>query len=181
MYNTTEDRGNPDYVKSNAPFLCSRNDAWLGSGYYFWDKDELRGHEWGKYGYKENYILGKSNLNLPDNLDLTGNVDDMRFMRLLLEELIENHEKFDNYDSFSDIPLGKAIEFLKSLNSKSAYKGVFDFDSIRAHDYPKDSQPIKFVEHRKEQLYLNPRVQICVIEKECIESYEIIYPEKYLL
>lgn len=34
LYQTVEDRDNPDYVLENGPFKCISN-AWLGDGYYF--------------------------------------------------------------------------------------------------------------------------------------------------
>lgn len=179
-YNAVEDRNDPEYVRKNAPFLCNHKSAWLGSGYYFWEKDEDRGHEWGKIGYKNKYILGKSTLVLPNCLDLLGDVDDMKYFKYLLKILKEQHQKFNIKDP-NDIPMGKAIEYLKQISLKGKYADIFDFDSIRSVDYPPSSQPIKYVKTREEVLYLNPRVQICVInKKECVKSYEIIYPKHYL-
>jgi len=179
-YNAVDDRGDPAFVKANAPFKCTRRDAWLGHGYYFWDSDDQRGHEWGDKGYNGKYMLGKSNLNLPNLLDLTGDVDDMKYMEWLLEEFKANFIKFNDSSNFKDIPLGKAIEYMKIVNTEEDHKGIFDFDSIRGHDYPRDSTPIRFVEHKDIFLHLNPRVQICVINKDCVKSYELIYPERYL-
>ena len=36
-YHTVEDRDNPDEIEADGPFKCTRGDAWLGPGYYFWD------------------------------------------------------------------------------------------------------------------------------------------------
>ncbi|MBK9689303.1 MAG: hypothetical protein IPO65_16695 [Saprospiraceae bacterium] len=47
VYQTLENRGNQDYVENNGPFLCSRNNAWLGNGYYFWDSFIENAHWWG--------------------------------------------------------------------------------------------------------------------------------------
>lgn len=37
LYQTVEDRNNPDDVEQHGPFLCTNKMAWLGHGYYFWD------------------------------------------------------------------------------------------------------------------------------------------------
>ena len=36
IFQTLEDRNNPDEVESQGPFICTNN-PWLGKGYYFWD------------------------------------------------------------------------------------------------------------------------------------------------
>lgn len=35
IYQTVEDRENPDYVEQHGPFICTNKNAWLGEGYYF--------------------------------------------------------------------------------------------------------------------------------------------------
>jgi len=37
-HHSVEDRGNPGFVERNAPFLSSGSTAFLGPGYYFWEK-----------------------------------------------------------------------------------------------------------------------------------------------
>ena len=41
IYQTVEDRGNPDYVEQHGPFICTNKNAWLGEGYYFWDTNRV--------------------------------------------------------------------------------------------------------------------------------------------
>ena len=48
LYQTVDDRRNIKYVLENAPFKCTRNDAWLGEGYYFWDTFINFAHWWGE-------------------------------------------------------------------------------------------------------------------------------------
>ena len=54
LYQTLEDRSNIDYVEENGPFICRRNSAWLGIGYYYWDTFVDNAHLWGEKIYKKN-------------------------------------------------------------------------------------------------------------------------------
>jgi len=38
IYQTLEDRGNPDEIERNGPFSCNWNNSWLGTGCYFWGR-----------------------------------------------------------------------------------------------------------------------------------------------
>ena len=46
IFQTLEDRNNPDEVESQGPFICTNN-PWLGKGYYFWDTFLDLAHWWG--------------------------------------------------------------------------------------------------------------------------------------
>jgi len=65
IYQTLEDRNNPDVVENQGPFLCNRKDVWLGIGYYFWDSFIENAHWWGKEGARyKNYFICESSFEL---------------------------------------------------------------------------------------------------------------------
>ena len=74
IFQTLEDRNNPDEVESQGPFICTNN-PWLGKGYYFWDTFLDLAHWWGKQVHSGNYIICQTFIE--DNseyiLDLVGN------------------------------------------------------------------------------------------------------------
>lgn len=74
LFQTLEERNNPDEVESQGPFLCTNN-PWLGKGYYFWDTFLDLAHWWGKQVHNGNYIICQTSVedNSEDILDLVGN------------------------------------------------------------------------------------------------------------
>ncbi len=179
-YNTVRDDENPDYIEDYGPFKCTRGDAWLGHGYYFWEEDEemFYAHKWGVESCDNSYVICSADLNLPKMLDLSGSVTDRSTLKELITVIKELDKKYDK----NLLTVGKAIELLKEINKRPNYKGVFDFDSIRAQDDPYATRiPIPYTSETSSALNLNPRVQICVFNKgDTIKNYKIVYPEDYL-
>jgi hypothetical protein len=62
IYQTLENRGNLDFIENNGPFICKRNNAWLGTGYYFWESFIENAHWWGKEcnNYPNGYVICKA-------------------------------------------------------------------------------------------------------------------------
>ena len=174
-YHTVENRNNFDYIVDNVPFKCTKNNAWLSSGYYFWEHDLERAHLWGKMAYNHSgYIICKFKLTLENLFDLHGRRDHQNEYQALLETLKELNPNWND----KKIPVGYAIKILRELNNLQ--EGIFSFDSVRAADHPKPDYH-KFVEGRKEQMDLNPRIQICLFEKTKLNLSEMnmVYSEQY--
>lgn len=178
-FHTLEDRKNPDYIKKFAPFACTRSDAWLSYGYYFWERDLLRAHAWGKQAYGDNkYVICECLLELPNMLDLVGNREHQDKMRELVTYLAKTHPALQGVEP----PLSKAIALLRLWQKKRRIAN-FPYDSVRAQDFPNPAT-YKFVEkenRRVETTILNPRIQICLFtaDKLALPSLKIIYPEPY--
>jgi hypothetical protein len=84
MYHTQEKRA----TRLSAPIICDRNDAWLGSGYYFWD-EEIDAIHWGhkskrQTGYFEIY---SADINCEDVLDTVFNEEHYKFWRKQIEKV----------------------------------------------------------------------------------------------
>jgi len=161
-YYTLEDRDNPDEIERHGPFKCTSSTAWLGHGYYFWDNDLDRAHKWGIQSYKEGYVICETSLNLTGLLDLcsiSGKKELQTLLQVLKEEMPEYRQK--------KIPIGKAIMHLRQIAQKPRFKNIFPYHATRADDCPEDAR-IYFVLGKPEFTCLNPRVQICVYERQSV-------------
>ncbi len=185
-YHTVEDRGNPDYIEMEAPFLCERDDAWLGHGYYFWDTNITWAHEWGngnmnrvRNPWLDGYVICKAAIeNAPEIMfDLVGNVEH----QLEFEAMIELLEADESYHRERPV----VAEILQFMNDQ----GFFTYKSVRAADYP----PKKIVEvdfrpskggqapQRPPFMIIGQRFQVCLFEKSAVtlRDFSIIFPSNY--
>lgn len=173
-YQTLEDRDNIDQIEMEGPYKCTRSNAWLGHGYYFWDTNMKWAIEWGKNSYEKitkDFVIGQCRVDLSTNcFDLLGSVAD----QLAFEEAINALKESGKLNPNPRLLVPNIIQFMKNA-------GIFNYKSIRSYDIP---NPVFKVLYRKgsEYLILNQRVQICVIKKEnvLLRPFSVIYPEKYL-
>ncbi len=176
-YQTLEDKDNIDHVETSGPFKCTRRDAWLGHGYYFWDTNIEWAKEWGVNSYKKqnkDFIIGKCIVDITNEcFDLVGSVASQL-------ELIDAINLF-KASGFINPPqhrliLPNIIEYLKK-------KDIFKYKSIRASDITNKVIRLNFsdYEYKREYMIINQRIQICVIEKKnvVLPPFKIIYPEIY--
>lgn len=182
VHQTLRDNDNPDYVEDHGPFpVKDVKNAYLGSGYYFWDDHIELAHWWGEIRCENNYIICQGVLNVEKELfcDLVGCRQDMIFLKNVIARIPELHT----------MALGSVIEFLKELDSRPNKKGIFPFKVIRAIDTSENSFESKY-EHDK--LYFSvkrkgfttfaPQIMICLVEKNKLHlnSYKVIHPNKYV-
>lgn len=183
IYQTLQDKDNPDYIEQHAPFKCNRKNAWLGEGYYFWDTFIEIAHWWGENSYNKSYVIceGTCNFDTDKCLDLVGNT----------EQLLE----FD-----------QAVEFLKSkklvdknttvariLNFLRYKIEGFKYEAIRAYginSISKNNQNnhkyifrLSFKPASFQYLDYKPAIQICIFKKKSmgLSNMEIVYPNKYVI
>ena len=167
-YQTLEDSDNIDEIEFDGPFKCTRSDAWLGHGYYFWDSNLEWAIDWGKNSYNKRgkeFVIGSCRINLDSCFDLIGNVEHQQelidVIKVMQESgLIKGEKKFI---------LPNILEYLK-------HKGLFTYNSIRSADNYNPIQ-IHYGENRQEYLMINQRVQICVIKKNevILTPFGVIY------
>jgi hypothetical protein len=166
-YQTLEDRNNRDEVETEGPFICTRTDAWLGTGYYFWDSDIHWAHDWGKKSRKR-YLICGAQIDIDDNtLDLIGNIAQKLEFAEIMKALKEKDAENEDYV----VTVPKVLEYMKKFQN-------FKYNSIRAADYPKASETITFGGRYGEYMYLYERVQVCLINKNnlILQSFRVIYP-----
>lgn len=180
-FHTVRDSGDADWIEANAPFQCTHRHAWLSAGYYFWEKDEERAHQWGQFAYVKqgkDYVILRAKLALSNMLDLVGDPDHMRQMRDFMRMMRQENPAWRKLTR--DPPLGEVIELLRRYHQK-AHPGIFPYTAVRAQDTPRPYNAT-FVAGRRETTDLNPRIQICVFRKSdaTLHPLRIIFPEHYV-
>ena len=175
LYQTVEDRDNPDEIEAKGPFKCTRNDAWLGEGYYFWEGEIEFAHKWGTNARYREYVVCESAYDYDNRcfFDIVGNPSHLKTMREITELLK------DLMPENTNITIPMVIKGLKDV-----LKDEFSYKAIRARSEWKPwNYLLPFNEKRPqgECCNLNPEIQLCVIDKMILtKEYRIIYPEKYL-
>ncbi|NIJ52335.1 hypothetical protein [Dyadobacter arcticus] len=171
-YQTLEDKDNLDEIETEGPFKCTRSDAWLGYGFYFWDTNMKWAIAWGENSYTrrgKGYVVGRCEVDLSNRcFDLHGNVAH----QLELKEIIEVLKRSGKFRTGNRLILSSILEFLKN-------EGLFEYKSIRIGDN-NDPLKIHFTERRGEFMVINQRVHICVIERKdvILHPFSIVYPER---
>lgn len=174
LYQTLEDRNNPNEVECHGPYKCCRS-PWFGEGYYFWDSYIRLAHWWGKIGYNGSYIICKMEYQYEptDFFDITGsNIEHLTDFRDCIVEY------FGSLNADYTIP--QVIELLKSrTNLTNVFKGIRGRGNHRMNDLPENNIPFKKGKQYVFELY--PPIQICFFENSAFIGYEfkIIYPFKY--
>lgn len=170
-YHTLEDRDNVDAIENSGPIRCTTNAAWLGHGYYFWDANDEWAHKFGRSRYPDKYMIFEGDIALNhETYDLFGNVRHKLEFKEAWEILKECGQFTDDMIRVADV-----LEYLKKIN-------IFPYNSIRAADNPDQQNVIKFGGRLGEYMFLNERVQICLVTKKnlSLSTFRVVYPEQYL-
>ncbi len=178
LYQTLEDRGNPEEIRNNAPFLCRRKTAWLGKGYYFWDTFIKNAHWWGRTSYREhNYVICRVSCDFDNKrcLDLVGNTSHMLDFEKVFK-ILKEHGMVTK-----ETTVARVLEFLKQ-------KTDFSYEAIRvlginsiSDKNNKDTYRLKFRESHRQYLDYKPPIQICVFQRKGLNlrNATIEYPDEY--
>src|SRR5258706_7403810 len=121
LYQTLEDRNNPDDIEEYGPFKCTSPNAWLGFGYYFWDSHIELGHWWGRLSFYKNYVICKARAIYDEFCwDFQGNGLHRIEFEKICNEMVDS-----GMTSKENLLVPQVIEFFKSHNK-------FTYTSIRA-------------------------------------------------
>ncbi len=168
-FQTVEDLDNADYIERNGPFKCVRTDAWLGEGYYFWDSNIEWAHSWGAFYEENGYIICQAQIRFDETVfDLYGNVQH----NLLFERAyLAIRQQTDR-----EITVPQVITAMRKM-------GRFAYNAIRAFDQPSSVLRVQYNIRKSEQLIINQRVQICLLNKNNLlsQTFRIVFPERYVL
>lgn len=154
-YHTLENRGNAEKIELDGPIAAKKLEkAWLGPGYYFWDRDVDWAHFWGMSLYGVRYYIFRAEI-IFDAMcfDLHGNPEHKK----ILAEAIEEIKKKPHLIGNQKITLPKVIEYLKRHAELE-----LDYDSARISHFPKDLKTLDVGGLRGEFIYLNDPIQICL-------------------
>ncbi len=181
IYQTLEDRNNPEYIEKNAPFKCNWKNAWLGEGYYFWDTFIENAHWWGEIRYNTSYVIceGTCVFDTDKCFDLVGTT----------EHLIEFSEAIEFLKSKklvnNDTTVARILSFIKSKITDFKYEAirVYGINSISEHRQRSSKYVFRLVFEQSKYQYLDykPAIQICIFKKGTMElsNMQIVYPDEY--
>lgn len=176
LYQTVDDKDNPDEVESIGPFKCSK-EPWLGEGYYFWDTFIELAHWWGRQGYQNSYMICEATCEDNDKIfDLVGNTEHMQIMHDYSKLLKKKEPNLK-------ITVPSIIMHMREIIRNFPYNAIraSGVDTINQDGSLKKCR-IKFNYHTKAYLDLKPAIQICIIDKQEMgfSGYKVIYPEEYV-
>lgn len=182
IFQTLQDRGNPDHVETHGPFPCSWNNTWLGTGYYFWDTFKINAHFWGQTRYAGSYIIceAQCEFTIERCLDLVGSTEHL----LIFDEAVRLMESRRLVVEITTV--ARVIEFMKTMMKTFVYEAVrvYGVNSVSGSRYPQFVNRIKFEEDENKNQYLDisPAIQICIFKKNglSLKGYKIIHPTDYI-
>lgn len=177
LYQTVDDRGNPDQVEAEGPFKCTKaeRDPWLGDGYYFWENYIENAHWWGEKGYHNRYMICSASCKDSNIFDLTsGNLEHLAILKEYWQILLDRAPK-------------KRFTVRTVLEHMMTYSGAFDYAAIRTDGINTANSDAGISKHRlyfpNKASYINlmPQIQICIIDKKRMElsGYKIVHPSEY--
>lgn len=156
FYHTQEDRS----VDLEDPILCTKEDAWLGQAYYFWE-DESDAIYWGvrfKSRNGKSYIVYKADIETDNLLDTVFNREHYFFWIRQIEKLGKLFVK-------------KAMvkPSIKEINDYFIEKGTWSkFDGILFQDISQNDVHfiVRGFQYKK-------RIQLAVFKKEIIRNFAV--------
>jgi len=182
LYQTLEDRNNPDYIEDNGPFICRRVTAWLGDGYYFWDSLIELAHKWGGETYKKmgkGYIVCSAKIDGWEKCyDLLGDLEKVKEFRDISTLLLEQ-----NIFSHSELLVANVLTYMRE-------NGLFPYEAIRVHpinsfNFAGQTQQshLPFVKKHKAYLDMIPAVQVCLLKPNGLglNDFKIVFPDDYVI
>ena len=160
-FHTQEYRGTKKLEK---PIICTRDDAWFGDAYYFWQNIDDADY-WGKVSKKSTgkYDVYSSQVNSEDFLDTVFNEKHYNIWLSTIEKL---SLKFK-------MELGKELS-LKELNAYLKSKGLYkSIDGVVFQDISSNEKHylIKGMQYKK-------RIQLAVFNKLTIKDFVHLHTDK---
>ncbi|WP_139959157.1 hypothetical protein [Flavicella sediminum] len=179
LYQTLEDREDPQYIEDNGPFKCTWENTWLGPGYYFWDTFVENAHWWGHQRYNKNHVICKHTCEVDDKncFDLVGNTDHLTLFSESVAFLRSKNMIKEN------TTLPRVLAMLKKTGFEYEAIRVSGVNSISKSniEYSEYIKRINFESGRGQYLDYRPPIQICVFKPNGLNlsSAEIVFPDHY--
>ena len=175
VYQTLEDRDNPNWVEDNGPLRCDWPNTWLGSGYYFWDTFIENAHWWGEVRINGDYMICEAQFDFDTStcFDLVGHTSHMDdFFNSI--ELMKSKKLVDRKTT-----VARVIEFMRSINA-------FDYNAMRACGIKSKSKKsnqyvLNFEVGKPQFLDYRPAIQICFYNFNDLnfKNFRVVYPDEY--
>lgn len=168
IYQTLEDRNNHDEIIKHGPYECLNKNAWLGKGYYFWDRNIDLAHAWGRNSYQGNYIICRAHFDDSKVFDLVGNYQHIDILKNVIE-LVEEQGK--------NCTVSIAIGYLRT---QTDFNQKFSVIKAKDEKRPEEENQLQFVFGKTPYMNLAPRIQYCFFSSSSILDYHIIFPDEYI-
>jgi len=162
MFHTQEKR-NKDL---RAPVKCTRSDAWLGDGYYFWD-DEIDALKWGHSSKKRTgrFQVYRADINCKNVLNTVFNEEHYRFWVKQVEKAAKHILRKTSIKPT-----------IKDINDYFKERALWDeVDGIMFQDLPSNENFLSV-----KALYYKKRIQLAVYNLEIISNF-CLYKEENCL
>ncbi|MGB5941896.1 MAG: hypothetical protein WBG71_03375 [Leeuwenhoekiella sp.] len=176
IYQTLEDRDNPDEVVREGPYPCNRINAWLGKGYYFWEHYVEHAHWWGQKGggYNGSYFVCSAEIDYDESncLDLVDNYHHKVDFKEAYDLCKEKH---------GDVLVYQVIDLM--IKGFERMGREFPYAAIRTQsENHSTSLKVRYSNNQKNSfLELTPLIQICIKMFKTLKfrDFRIIHPEIY--
>lgn len=175
LYQTLEDRDNVEVVERKGPFLCRRQKAWLGEGYYYWDTFIEYAHWWGQTSYQRNgYVICKTVIKFKD-----GELYDLEDLETLKEFNQIGVMLAKHYGQDVTVPM--VINYLKE-NTSFKYRAVRARANGATNDYSLPVHRMQYIEKNKAYLDTMPQIQVCILDITIVgqDNFHVVYPPEYV-
>lgn len=181
LYQTLEDRNNPDEVEQHGPYKCTQKSAWLGDGYYFWDYFLDLAKWWGRTVYNGKFIVCRQTADLIGNpavLDLYADFE-------MIDVVDQYAQTIKQSYSQSNLTVRTVLEHMKRIGAFDGFKAVRieGNNSTYKDDYLKGHR-LQFKPGKNQFVYfeMRPPVQVCVYDETILNNdFRIIYPADYCI
>lgn len=177
LYQTLQNRDNPDVIERDGPFPCKWENTWLGTGYYFWDTFIENAHWWGNTRYNCNYIICQAECEFNDTkcFDLVGSTEHLNVFSDTVS-LMKTQKLITN-----NTTVARVIAHLKDKIK------VFNYEAIRVYgikskaEFSEYDSRLIFEVGKQSYLDIKPAIQICIYRKNglSLKEYVVIYPDEY--
>lgn len=179
LFQTLEDRSNPEEVEQHGPYKCTRSDAWLGSGYYFWYFFIDLAHWWGRTAYPNTqYMICRQTGHIDCNPEILDLYADFTMIDAVRKYVMVLKEKYKQ-ESWT---VKTVIEHMRKAKILDAYKAVrIESNNSTGRDEQLTEQRLNF-KTGKQFVYFDmvPPVQVCVYDKSVLNNdFKVVYPDEY--
>lgn len=179
IFQTLENRDNPDLIERDGPFSCKWDNTWLGEGYYYWDTFIQIAHWWGNIRYNNKHIICQADCDFDTEkcFDLVGSTEHLCIFSDSLDKL-KGRGLLTNKTTVARV-LHHMRKTLKIFHYEAIR--VYGIDSVSKHKNPEFSYRIIFEHNRFQYLDYKPAIQICIYNKYGLnlKNYKIIFPDEY--
>jgi hypothetical protein len=187
LYQTLQDRDNPQEIEDYGPYICNWENTWLGDGYYFWDGHIELAHWWGRVHRHNKYIICEADAVYDTKCwDLYSRPD----LRIEFQNIVAELEKQNIYKSHNTT-IATYVEYLKDLGffENKGYNSIriLGSNSVNIKNITTGITAWQLFFEKKLRIkspgnfqFVQP-VQFCLFKKSSLglRNYKVVYPDHH--